>query len=108
MNQFTKQMRSLPNMGGPKGALRTMVVAICAIGGGVLLGSIAPLALNLLFMAMSKSFVGDARGTEPFKISTVITVVSFALLGLIFGGFAGVRALGGLDRLGVAWEKMEI
>lgn len=108
MNPFAKQMRRLPLMSGPRGALRSLVVFICAVAGGVLLASIAPAAFNLLFIAMSKSFVGDARGTEPFKISTVVTVISFALLGSIFGGFIGVRIIAGVERLLLAWDKMEI
>jgi len=107
MNEFAKQMRRLPILSGPKGAIRLLVVFIFAASGGVLLALLAPMTLNALFMAMSKS-IGDVRGTWEFKVSTVIAIVAFALLGLIFGGFVGVRFLSGLERLRIAWDKMDI
>lgn len=99
-------MRQFPAFAGPKSAIRSIVVLIFAAGGGALLGSIAPAALNLLF----KSFKGlnDATKTEQFRISTVVTILSFALLGAIFGGFIGVRMFWLLERVQVAWEKMDI
>ncbi len=110
MNGFTKQMRRLPLLSGPRAALRSIAVLICAAGGGGLLASIAPAALNLLFISMSKSFkvLGDARATDQFKVSTVVTILSFALLGAIFGGFIAVRCLLALERLQHAWDKMDI
>ena len=109
MNEFTKQIHRLPLLNTPKAAVRSIVVMIFAAMGGGILGSIAPAALNGLFQLISQRFrgLGDVPAAQ-FRISVVITVLSFALLGAIFGGFIGTRILLALERLRNRWDKMEI
>ena len=109
MNAFTTRVRQLSHMGGPREAIRSIVVLLCAGLGGGLLGSIAPYALRQLFLTISKSFrqLGDVP-KDQFSISVVVTVLSFALLGAIFGGFIATRFFIALDHLGDRWDKMEI
>ena len=109
MNGLIIRIRQLTSQVGLQSAVRSVLVMIFAAAGGVLLGSLAPSALNFLFLTISKRFrqLGDVP-SEQFRISTVITILSFALLGAIFGGFIAVRIIRVFEKLGEGWEKMEI
>jgi uncharacterized protein YacL len=122
MKRKPKGKRKLPLTLGPITASKTIGVAVCAILGAVLLGSIAPNALDYLyqFIVNPHQFVvnlfdshrpqnSDIAVIDHLKQGPVFTTVPpFALLGAILGSFVGVRLIRGLERMGHRWDDMEI
>jgi uncharacterized protein YacL len=82
---------------------------MCALLGGAILGSLAPTALNSLFLWIGRHFRQiDEVPTKQFPVSVSLAILSFILLGAIFGGFIATRFFLALEGLAARWEKMEI
>ena len=115
---------------------RTVVTAVCAILGAIVLGSLAQPALDQLYQGVSRVIsrgtpdrdvvLPPVRRKDPEKKPTIIadstvatspqpshypssplSILPFALLGLLLGGFLGNRAMNVAERWGAKWDKME-
>jgi uncharacterized protein YacL len=95
----------------PKNWARLAVILLFAVFGGFLLGSVAPAILVWLHSIISNLVSrgqAPAPGTpvEQAKFDSLAHIVPFALLGMILGGYTGVRFLRALERVGMRWDKM--
>jgi uncharacterized protein YacL len=113
-----------------------VVTAVCAILGAIVLGSLAQPALDQLYQGVSKvisrgtpdrdvvlppvrrkdpekkpTIIADTSATTPpppnHYPSSPLSILPFALLGLLLGGFLGNRAMNVAERWGAKWDKME-
>ncbi len=109
MNRLAKRVRKMYSLVRPGASLRSGLVLVCALLGGALLGSFAPTALSYLFVWIGSHFrqLGEVP-TKQFPVSVSLAILSFILLGAIFGGFIATRFFTGLEALARRWEKMEI
>jgi len=109
MNRLAIRVKQMSSMVRPGTALRSGLVLMCALLGGAILGSLAPTALNSLFLWIGRHFRQiDEVPTKQFPVSVSLAILSFILLGAIFGGFIATRFFLALEGLAARWEKMEI
>lgn len=99
----------IPNwaMNGPKSAIRFVVIAFFGLFGAVLLGSVAPVVMSWLHLWITKMVSPSAVPAEAPKYDSLANMLPFALLGMILGGYLGVRFLLSLEKVGLRWDKME-
>ena len=86
---------------GAKSAVHFIVIAIFAIVGGVIFGSVAPSVLEWLFEQITH------QNKTQLQMSPAAAVVPSGLLGVLLGSYLGVRFLRTLDRIGLRWDRMD-
>lgn len=104
---FKNPNRSPLSSVGPKNWARLAFILLFAVFGGFLLGSVAPVVLVWLHGVISSVLSrGQTPTGEPPKFDSLAHMLPFALLGIILGGYTGVRFLRSLERVGIRWDKM--
>jgi uncharacterized protein YacL len=56
---------------------------------------------------MGRMISGNTPDPSNLRLGTAAAVAPFALLGIILGGYVGVRFLRSLERIGMRWDKMD-
>lgn len=94
---------------GPKNAARISVILLFALFGAVLLGSVSTVVLDFLFRWISRLVTQGAPDPQAtvFRANSIATVIPFALLGMILGGYLGDRFHRALEGVGMRWDRME-
>jgi len=108
MGNVKLRIQELPTAVGAKSAGRLVVIMFFALFGAILLGSVAPAVLTFLFQLMTKAISRSSdTAAEAFRTAPFATVIPFALLGMILGGYVGVRFLRALEKIGLRWDQMD-
>src|SRR4051794_23258017 len=84
---------------GAYGWVRLVVLLLCGIAGGVLLGLAAPEIVMLLFRAFGQQ-------KDPVAAHSPISTTGLVVLGIFIGMFLGAFVLNSLAKLADSWEKM--
>jgi len=102
------RLGDIPAAVGAKSAPRLAIIAVFAIIGAALLGSLSTIVLGGLYEQIS-AWISHGKRPDPgsFRVDTVASVVPFALLGAILGGYVGVLFLRALEKIGLRWDKMD-
>lgn len=102
------RLGDIPAAVGAKSAARLAIIAVFAIIGAALLGSLSTIVLGGLYEQIS-IWISHGKKPDPgsFRVDTVASVVPFALLGAILGGYVGVLFLRALEKIGLRWDKMD-
>lgn len=107
MSSLQKSRPHLPEV-GPKGAARIAVILLFATFGAFLLGSVSPVVLQALHRWISGMLIKEGTADQkPPAYDSIAHILPFALLGIILGGYVGVRFLRGLEKIGLQWDKMD-
>jgi len=101
------RLGDIPAAVGAKSASRLAIIAIFGVIGGVVLGSMAPAVLIFLFKSVGRWISGSEPDPGGYHTGTVVSVLPFALLGIILGGYLGVRFLRALEKVGMRWDRMD-
>lgn len=101
------KLGDIPAAVGAKSAWRLAVIAVCALFGGGALGSAAPAIVIFLFQLVGSWISGKTPDPATYRTSPIATAIPFALLGILLGGYVGVRFLRSLERIGLRWDKMD-
>lgn len=95
-----------------KNAVHVVVVSFFAVVGALVMGSVAPTVIEYLYhfveYLLTRQQQGPVAPRPDFTVNNPTTIVPFALLGAILGGWVGARFMRGLEKLGMRWENMDI
>ena len=101
------RLQDIPSV-SVKGAVHFIVISLFALVGGGILGAIAPAVLLYLYKLIGSAILKtEPAATGLSAIPMAVKVAPFALLGVILGGYTGIRFLRSLERIGLRWDKME-
>lgn len=107
MSHRRLKLEDIPKYVGAKNYVRlTVIVAFAVVGAGIL-GSLAPSVLTFLFQKMGLMISGREPDAASYRTATPATIVPFTLLGMIVGGYVGVRFLRALEEIGMKWDRMD-
>jgi uncharacterized protein YacL len=89
--------------------VHAVVFLVFGIGGGVLMGRVAPMVLNWVYQLLSPAITRSADpGARPFSQSDTLSIAPLVLMGAILGGWLSVRLLNVFERLLGRWDRMEV
>jgi uncharacterized protein YacL len=88
---------------------RVAAVMFFALIGAVLLGSVAQPILRFLYTRFAERLLkpGEASAVNEFNWHPILSVIPFALLGGILGGWLGLRIIRSFERVGIRWDQMD-
>ncbi len=112
MAESRKRQKALPKARGQRfGPGRIAIILLIAAIGAALLGSVAQPILTSLYRTFAErlSRPSDliANPIGDFNWHPTLSVIPFALLGAILGGWLGLRVVGSFERVGIRWDQMD-
>lgn len=107
MSDRKLNMRNLPEAVGAKTPIRLVAILVFALIGAAVFGAVAPVALTFLFSCFTWVITRQWPDKPAFATTLWTTILPFSLLGVMIGGWLGVRFLRSLERLGLRWDKMD-
>jgi uncharacterized protein YacL len=108
MGRHTLKFKDIPQVGAKSTAHLALIVFFAVLGAGVLGAygpSIPPSLSHLLVQWFTHPNPGQAR-SEP-SVPPIATVIPFGFLGLLLGSYLAVGLIGGMERIGNRWDRME-